>query len=105
MRGEIKLFGFSKKLKKDKRALGREVMAAVGLIVVATVFFVGLSINDGVLKASSIDSTSPFYNASEAITDGVSSSYSMGSVLMIVMIAGAIITTLLAAFGGFLMAR
>ena len=93
---------FGKKLKKDKKALGREVMAAVGLIIVSVVFFVGLAINDGVYSASALGNSSPFFNASEAMVGGVSSSYSMGSVLLIVMIAGAIITTLLGAFGGFL---
>ena len=99
------MFRFAKKLKRDKKALGREVMAVVGLIVVSTILFVGLSINDGVLQASALDNTSPFFEASESITGGVSSSYGMSSVLMIVMISGAIIASLLGAFGGFLMAR
>ena len=84
----------------DQRALAEEAMAVLGLIVVGAIFFIGLAISSGILEAIALNNTSPFYNASSAITTGLNSSYSMGAVLLIVMIAGAIIYSLLRSFGG-----
>ena len=86
---------------EDQRALMEEAMAVLGLIVVGVIFFIGLAISSGIV--SSINLTgSAFEDASESITTGLTSAYSMGSVLLIVMVAGAIIYALMKSFGGFI---
>ena len=79
-----------------------EAMAVLGLIVVGVIFFIGLAISSGILDSIAIDNNSSFYNASQSITTGLNSAYSMGSVLLIVMVAGAIIFALMKSFGGFI---
>lgn len=88
----------------DEKAMGDQVAAVVSLILVGVVFYIGLAISSGVVDAVDLNNTS-FSGAATSITTGLSSAYSMGAVLLIVMIAGAIIITLLRSFGFFMAPR
>jgi len=88
----------------DEKAMGDQVAAVVSLILVGVVFYIGLAISSGVVDAVDLNNTS-FSGAAQSITTGLSSAYSMGAVLLIVMIAGAIIITLLRSFGFFMAPR
>lgn len=91
----------AKNMINDTRAMGDQVSAVVGLILVGVVFYIGLAISNGVVTAVDLNNTS-FSTAAQSITTGLSSAYSMGAVLLIVMVAGAIIVTLLRSFGIFM---
>lgn len=85
----------------DDKAMSDQIGAVVSLILVGIVFYIGLAISSGVVDAVDLNNTS-FAGAAQSITTGISSAYSMGAVLLIVMIAGAIIYTLLRSFGFFM---
>ena len=82
---------------KNDRATGANVAisAIMTLIVVGVMLYVGLQVMDGVEGTSSFATGDTFYNTSEAVTDGVESSFSLSGTMMLIIIAGAIIALLL----------
>lgn len=74
---------------------GVAIGAALTLVVLGVLLYVGLDIMQGVDDSSSIESGDTFYNASTDITSGVETSFSLTGTLMLVIIAAAIISVLL----------
>lgn len=71
------------------------VQAAIYLIVILVVLYIGLNINANVIDATALESTDSLYNASVALDGTTESAYSMAGILPIVMIAVAVLASLL----------
>lgn len=67
------------------------VTAVMTLILVGAVLFVGLSVMDGISESTALESGDTFYNASTDVTSGVESAFGMSGTLMIIIIASAVI--------------
>lgn len=74
---------------------GVAISAALTLVVLGVLLYVGLDIMQGVDDSSTINVGDTFYNASTAVTSGVDTSFSLTGTLMLVIIAAAIISVLL----------
>ena len=74
---------------------GVAIGAALTLVVLGVLLYVGLDIMQGVDDSSTIESGDTFYNASTDVTQGVETSFSLTGTLMLVIIAAAIISVLL----------
>lgn len=79
------------------------INAVLVLVVVGVMLYVGLQIMQGIDDSNTITSTTvnnsttydTFYNASQDVTTGVETSFSLSGTMMLVIIAGAIISLLL----------
>lgn len=74
------------------------IFAVLSLIVMGVLLFVGLSIMSGVETATGIDANSSFYSTKSQVVSGIQSSYSMTTVLMIVVISTAVLAALFGIF-------
>jgi len=71
------------------------VNAAIYLIVIITVLYVGLQINQNVIESSSIEVNDSLYQAAQDMDNTTESAYGMASIMPIVLIAVAILASLL----------
>ena len=71
------------------------VQAGIYLIVLLVVLYIGLTINQNVIDASNLESGDALYNASVEMDGVTESSYGMAGIMPIVMIAVAILASLL----------
>jgi len=85
-------------LNEEKAQMGTgniAINAVLALVVVGVMLYIGLQIMQGVDDSSNIESGDTFYNASTDVTTGVETSFSLSGTMMLVIIAGAIISLLL----------
>jgi len=71
------------------------VQAGIYLIVLLVVLYIGLTINQNVIEAGNLESGDSLYNASLEMNSVTESAYSMAGIMPIVMIAVAILASLL----------
>lgn len=71
------------------------VQAGIYLIVLLVVLYIGLTINQNVIDASGLESGDALYNASVEMDGVTESAYGMAGIMPIVMIAVAILASLL----------
>lgn len=71
------------------------VQAGIYLIVLLVVLYIGLTINQNVIDASGLVSGDALYNASVEMDGVTESAYGMAGIMPIVMIAVAILASLL----------
>jgi len=86
------------KLFKDETGDMRMVQAGIFLIVLLVVLYIGLTINQNVIDASNIETGDALYNASVEMDGVTESAYGMAGIMPIVMIAVAILGSLLGIF-------
>ncbi|MBU1067887.1 hypothetical protein KKE60_08875 [Patescibacteria group bacterium] len=80
---------------RDEKGNIQMVQAAIYLVVLLVVLYIGLTINQNVIDASSLESGDALYNASTDMNDVTTSAYGMAGIMPIVMIAVAILASLL----------
>ena len=71
------------------------VQAGIYLIVLLVVLYIGLTINQNVIEAANLESGDSLYNASLEMNEVTESAYGMAGIMPIVMIAVAILASLL----------
>ena len=84
-----------RKLLKNEDGNIAMVQAGIYLIVLLVVLYIGLTINQNVIDASNLESGDALYNASLEMDGVTESSYGMAGIMPIVMIAVAILASLL----------
>lgn len=89
-------------IKKQKEALLTDdaanmgmVSAAIGLIILLAVLYIGLLVVDGMYGATALTTGSVFYATSQDLVNTTASSYAMAGVMPIVSIAVALLSALL----------
>jgi len=71
------------------------VMAVMTLVILGALLFVGLSVMEGISDSTALESGDTFYNASASVTSGVEDSFGMSGTLMLIVIATAILGSLI----------
>jgi len=80
---------------KDRTASMNMVSAAIGLVILLAVLYIGLTILDGVEGATSLSSGDTFYYTSTNLTDTTEDAYGMAAIMPIVVVAVALLGALL----------
>ena len=71
------------------------VSAAIGLIILISVLFIGLVIVDGIQKGTELEAGDAFYNTSLQLVETTESSYTMAGMMPMVLIAIALLSSLM----------
>ena len=71
------------------------VSAAIGLVILLSVLYIGLTIIDGVESGAGLDAGDTFYAVSANLTETTESAYTMAGIMPIVLIAVALLGAML----------
>ena len=71
------------------------VSAAIGLVILLSVLYIGLTIIDGVESGSAMVSGDTFYAVNQDLTNTTASAYTMAGIMPIVLIAVALLGAML----------
>jgi len=83
------------KIWNDKSANMAMVSAAIGLVILLSVLYIGLTIVDGVQSGSAMESGDTFYDVNNDLTNTTASAYTMAGIMPIVLIAVALLGSML----------
>ena len=79
----------------DSKANMNMVSAAIGLVILLSVLYIGLTIVDGVEKGAGMESGDTFYQVNSDLTNTTASAYTMAGIMPIVLIAVALLGAML----------
>ena len=85
----------SKSLWGNDHANMAMVSAAIGLVILLSVLYIGLTIIDGVEDGSAMDEGDTFYDVNSDLTNTTASAYTMAGIMPIVLIAVALLGAML----------
>lgn len=85
----------SKSFLKNKSGNMAMVSAAIGLVILLSVLYIGLTIVDGVEKGANMETTDTFYAVNADLTNTTASAYTMAGIMPIVLIAVALLGSML----------
>ena len=71
------------------------VSAAIGLVILLSVLYIGLTIVDGVEQGASMEVGDTFYDVNQGLTNTTASAYTMAGIMPIVLIAVALLGSML----------
>lgn len=83
----------------EKAQAGGAVTAVMTLIMVGAFIMVGLMVMSGIYDSTGLEEGDAFYNATEEVASGTESAFGMSGTLMLVIIAGAVLSVLIGYFG------
>lgn len=85
----------NKSLFKDNSGNMAMVSAAIGLVILLSVLYIGLTIVDGVEKGAAMEAGDTFYEVNTDLTNTTASAYTMAGIMPIVLIAVALLGSML----------
>jgi hypothetical protein len=83
----------------EQAQAGGAVTAVMTLIMVGAFIMVGLMVMSGIYDSTGLTENDTFYNASEEVASGAESAFTMSGTLMLIIIAGAVLSVLIGYFG------
>ena len=85
----------NKSLWENKSGNMSMVSAAISLIILLSVLYIGLTIIDGVERGTGMEVNDTFYDVNQDLTNTTASSYTMAGIMPIVLIAVALLGAML----------
>lgn len=83
----------------EQAQAGGAVTAVMSLVMVGAFIMVGIMVMSGIYDSTGLEANDTFYTASTQVASGAENAFSMTGTLMLIIIAGAVLSVLIGYFG------